>query len=77
MNWPRWLYPGIRLKRWFLLMILSLVLLGVGFSGIMSQHISGIHYNPPVIEQLGEYLKHLKFVDYFLVLLAFIGLFLA
>ncbi len=77
MNWPRWLYPGIRLKRWFLLMVLSLVLLGVGFSGLMSQHTAGIHYNPPVIEQFGEHLKHLKFIDFFLILLAFIGLFLA
>jgi len=77
MNWPRWLYPGIRLKRWFLLMVLSLVVLGVGFSGLMSQHTTGIHYNPPVIEQLGEHLKHLKFIDFFLMLLAFLGLVLA
>ena len=77
MKWPRWLYPGIRLKRWFLLTILSLVVLGVGFSGVMSQHTTGIHYNPPVIEQLGEHLKHLKFVDFFLMLLALFGLVLA
>jgi hypothetical protein len=77
MNWPRWLYPGIRLKRWFLLMVLSLVILGVGFSGIMSQHTSGIHYNPPVIVQFSQHMLHLKFIDWLLMLLALFGVVLA
>lgn len=73
----RWLYPGMRLKRWFILMALAVVVLVVGFSGVMSQHTMGIHYNPPVIQELGDHLKHLKFIDFFLILLAVAALVLA
>jgi uncharacterized cofD-like protein len=73
----RWLYPGMRLKRWFILMALAVVVLVVGFSGVMSQHTMGIHYNPPVIQELGDHLKHLKFIDFFLILLAIAALVLA
>jgi uncharacterized cofD-like protein len=74
MNWLRWLYPGIRLKRWLLLMALSLVVLGVGFSGLMSQHTAGIHYNPPFIQQFSEHIQRLKFADFLLIILAIFGL---
>ncbi len=40
----RWLYPGMRLKRWFFLIALSVVVLIVGFTGIMSQHIKFVDY---------------------------------
>src|SRR5258708_38160637 len=60
----RWLYPGMRLKRWFFLIALSVVVLIVGFTGIMSQHITGVHYRPPLVIEIEEHLKHLKFVDY-------------
>jgi uncharacterized cofD-like protein len=71
-----WLYPGLRLKRWIFLIILSMVVLYVGFSGVMSQHTGGIHLRPPVIVELEEHLKHLKFVDFLFMLLAFWGLIL-
>ena len=29
----RWLYPGVRLKRWLFLLLLSVVVVGVGISG--------------------------------------------
>ncbi len=58
-------------------MALAVVVLVVGFSGVMSQHTMGIHYNPPVIQELGDHLKHLKFIDFFLILLAVAALVLA
>jgi len=72
----RWLYPGIRLKRWFFLIGLSLVVLVVGFSGIMSRHMGGIHYRPLLIVDIEEHLKRLKFVDFLFMVLAIWGLIL-
>ena len=71
-----WLYPGLRLKRWIFLIILSMIVLYVGFSGVMSQHTGGIHLRPPVIVELEDHLKHLKFVDFLFMLLAFWGIYL-
>jgi uncharacterized cofD-like protein len=73
----RWLYPGMRLKRWFLLIALSMVVLVVGFSGLMSQHMGGIHYRPPLIVEIEDHFKHLKFVDVLFILLAIWGIWLA
>jgi len=72
----RWLYPGIRLKRWFFLIALSLVVLFVGFSGIMSQHMSGVHWRPMAIVEVEEHLKRLKFVDFLWMGLGLWGLIL-
>jgi uncharacterized cofD-like protein len=73
----RWLYPGLRLKRWFFLIALSIVVLYVGFSGIMSQHTGGIHIRPPMIIELEDHLKHLKFVDFLMMVLAIWGIYFA
>ncbi len=67
----RWLYPGIRLKRWFFLIALSVGVLFVGFAGFMSQHMSGVHYRTATIIEIENHLKRLKFVDY---LFAFLGI---
>ncbi|HTC22424.1 MAG TPA: gluconeogenesis factor YvcK family protein [bacterium] len=64
-----WLYPGLRLKRWIFLFVLAVVVLYVGFSGIMSQHTGGIHLRPPAIVELEEHMKRLKFVDFLFMLL--------
>ena len=73
----RWLYPGVRLKRWFFLIALSVIVLFVGFSGIMSQHTGGIHLRPPLIVEIENHFKHLKFVDVLLMVLGIWGIWLA
>lgn len=70
----RWLYPGMRLKRWFFLIGLSLVVLVVGFSGLMSQHLTGVHYRPHPVVEIEDHLKRLKFVDFLFMILALWGL---
>ncbi len=72
----RWLYPGMRLKRWFFLIGLSLVVFIVGFSGLMSQRVVGVHYRPTLIVEIEDHLKHLKFVDFLFMVLAIWGLIL-
>ena len=70
----RWLYPGMGLKRWFALLVLSLLVLVVGFSGLMSQHTGGIHWRPPAIVEIEDHIKRLKFADWFLILLSLWGI---
>jgi uncharacterized cofD-like protein len=70
----RWLYPGMGLKRWFLLIGLSVVVLLIGFSGLPSQYTGGIHVRPPLVVQFDERLRHLKFVDFLFILLGGWGL---
>jgi uncharacterized cofD-like protein len=65
----RWLYPGMRLKRWIFLLILGMFVLYVGISGIMSRHTSGIHLRTPLIVEIEDHLKHLKFVDFLFMIL--------
>jgi len=77
MSYSLLLFPGLRLKRWFFLIVLSIIVLYVGFSGIMSQHTGGIHLRPPMIVELEDHLKHLKFIDFLLMLLAIWGIFFA
>ncbi len=72
----RWLYPGIRLKRWFFLIAFSLVVLVVGFSGVMSQHMSGVHWRPTPVVEVEDHLKRLKFVDFLFIFLAIWGIWL-
>jgi uncharacterized cofD-like protein len=69
----RWLYPGMRLKRWFVLIGMAIFVFIVGFSGLMSEHISGIHVRPAIIIDIEEHLKRLKFVDFLFMVLAIWG----
>jgi len=70
----RWLYPGLRLKRWVFLIIFSMLVLYVGFSGIISPHTGGIHLRPPLVVEIEDHLKHLKFVDFLLMAIAIWGI---
>ncbi len=69
----RWLYPGMRLKRWFFLIGLAIVVFIVGFSGLMSAHVQGIHVRPEIIVEIEEHLKRLKFIDFLFMVLAVWG----
>ncbi len=73
----RWLYPGMRLKRWFFLMFLSVIVLGIGFSGLMGNQLTGFHYHTPFILQVSRAIRGLKFVDVLIVLLGLVGLIFA
>jgi uncharacterized cofD-like protein len=65
----RWFYPGMRLKRWFLLMALAAGILAMGFSGILGRQLVGIHYHTPLIQEIDETIHHLKFDDFLMILI--------
>ncbi|HVZ80808.1 MAG TPA: gluconeogenesis factor YvcK family protein [bacterium] len=74
---PTWFFPGLRLKRWVILLLLSIVVLYVGFSGVISPHTGGIAIHPALFSEVESHLKHLKFVDYFAIALGVWGIWMA
>src|SRR5690349_18946664 len=73
----RWLYPGMRLKRWFFLIALSILLLIAGFSGLMGHLFAGVHLHTPLILEISGRIQGLKFADFLTILLSILGLVLA
>jgi uncharacterized cofD-like protein len=72
-----WFFPGLRLKRWVILMVLSIIVLYVGFSGVISPHTGGFAIHPAFIGEIEDHLKRLKFVDYFAIALGVWGIWMA
>lgn len=78
MQWlNKWLYPGIKIKRWLILFILSFIVMFVGFSGIIGGFFNFIKIEKINFDNFFYRLHKLKFIDYLLFLLGFIGMFLA
>ncbi len=73
----RWLYPGLRLKRWIFLLVLSMALLYIGFSGMVSSHTGGLHVRTPLTVEIENHFKHLKFGDFLAMLVAGWGIIFA
>ena len=72
----RWLYPGMRVKRWFILIFFSVVVLVLGFMGFMSPHMSGIHVRNTLVDEFDNHIRHLKFVDFLFIVIGIWGLIL-
>lgn len=78
MQWlNKWLYPGIKIKRWLILFILSFIVMFIGFSGLMGTFFNFIKIEKVNIDNFFYRLHKLKAIDYILFLLGFIGIFFA
>src|ERR1035437_1409681 len=73
----KWLYPGIRIKRWVFLFILSVIVLVAGFSGILGDFFKNVRIEKINIDHIFYRLQKLKAMDYFLIMLAIGGIMLA
>ncbi|HDT14674.1 MAG TPA: hypothetical protein ENN55_00515, partial [Firmicutes bacterium] len=73
----KWLYPGIRIKRWLFLFILSIVVLGTGLSGVIGQLVKNIRIEAVNVDDFFYHLQRLKFIDFFLLFLGVGGIVLA
>lgn len=73
----KWLYPGIRIKRWFFLLVLSVIVLIAGFSGVLGDFFKNIRIDKINIDSIFYRLQKLKALDYFMILLAIGGIMLA
>jgi len=77
-RFDKWLYPGIRIKRWVFLLILSLIVLVVGFSGQLGTMVRNFRIETNINFDAFFYkLQRLKFIDVSIILLAFAGVSMA
>ncbi|MBN1596030.1 YvcK family protein [candidate division FCPU426 bacterium] len=72
-----WLYPGVRLKRWLFLLLLSLVVLGVGVSGMMGHVFRDFEVRVIDYKPLARQIQSLRFIDFLLLVLGIAGAVLA
>ncbi len=78
MQWlNKWLYPGIKIKRWLILFILSFIVMFIGFSGIMGSFFNFVKIEKVNIDNFFYRLHKLKAIDYILFILGFTGIFFA
>jgi uncharacterized cofD-like protein len=73
----RWLYPGIRLKRWLFLLLLSAVVIGVGISGALGVIFQNFEIKLINVRPLAHQIQSLKFIDFLLLAVGLTGAVLA
>ncbi len=74
----KWLYPGIRIKRWIFLLLLSLFVFMAGFSGMMGSAVKNIKIKTPInVDSYFYKLQRMKFLDFFMIALGTGGVILA
>lgn len=73
----KWLYPGIRIKRWIFLFVLSIIVLIAGFTGVLGDFFKNIRIEKINIDHVFYSMQRLKAMDYLLILLAIGGIMLA
>jgi uncharacterized cofD-like protein len=68
--WTRWLHPGLRLKRWIVLLTLSIGFLAFGLSGLIGKALQGFEVRVMRADQLERWTRQvqtLRFVDFLLL----------
>ncbi len=73
----KWLYPGIRIKRWIFLFVLSVLVLIAGLSGLLGNIFKNVRIEAINIDKYILRLQRLKFADIAFMLLGFAGIILA
>src|SRR5512138_1759455 len=73
----KWFYPGIKMKRWIFLLILSVIVVVVALSGNIGSMVRNVRFEAINIDHFFKKLQQLKFLDYFLLTLGVIGISLA
>jgi uncharacterized cofD-like protein len=73
----RWLYPGIRLKRWIALFVFSAVVIGVGLTGSLGHIFGNFEIKLIDVRPLAKQIQSLRFIDFLLLTLGLVGTVLA
>jgi uncharacterized cofD-like protein len=79
MSWiNKWLYPGIRIKRWIFLLVLSVIVLTVGFTGLLGGMFSHFKIRTTInVDNFFYKMQRLKAMDYIFITLGIGGVVLA
>lgn len=73
----KFIYPGVKIKRWVFLFILSLIVFAIGFSGLLGWQLQHIRIEKINIDSFFYKLQRLKFIDFVLLTLGIAGIILA
>src|SRR6185369_13496982 len=79
-NWTKWLHPGLKLKRWVVLLAGGIFLLAVGISGLIGQLLQGFRVNvmhPDTLERWTRQVQRLRFIDFMLLGFGIWGIYFA
>lgn len=79
-RFSKWLYPGLKIKRWIFLLIFCCLFAGIGLAKFLSDIFAGIRidiFPPEKIEEITNYLKGLKFIDIVVLIGGVIGIVIA
>lgn len=80
MNSPRWLYPGLKIKRWLFLLVLCAIVGIIGLAGVLSSFLHGLKIEiipQTEVDKITTYLKGLKFIDIVAIILGTMGITIA
>jgi uncharacterized cofD-like protein len=72
-----WLYPGVRLKRWLFLFLLSAIVVGVALSGSMGHTFGNFDIKLINVGPLAKQIQSLRFIDFMLMAVGVIGMIVA
>ncbi|MCX7698765.1 MAG: YvcK family protein [Candidatus Goldbacteria bacterium] len=76
-NFKKFIYPGIRIKRWLMLFILSIIVFAFGFSGILGNLVQHIRIEQINVDDFFRKIQRLKFIDFLFLFLGIAGIILA
>ncbi|MCK5218769.1 YvcK family protein [bacterium] len=73
----RWLYPGVRLKRWLLLLVLSVIVFSFGLSGMLGHVFGNFEFKVIDVRPLAKQIQSLRTIDFLLLTAGIAGVILA
>jgi uncharacterized cofD-like protein len=73
----RWLYPGVRLKRWLFLLLLSALVIGFGFSGSLGKIFANFDLAFINVRPLAHQIQSLRFIDFLFLSIGITGIVVA
>ncbi len=73
----KFIYPGVRIKRWITLFVLSTIVFAFGFTGILGNLVEHIRIEQINIDDFFRKIQHLKFIDFLFLFMGIAGIILA
>ncbi len=73
----RWLYPGVRLKRWLFLLVLSVIVFSFGLSGMLGHVFGNFELKVIDVRPLARQIQSLRTIDFLLLAAGIAGVILA
>ncbi len=76
-NLNKFIYPGVKIKRWLVLFILSFIVFAFGLSGVLGKLVEHIRIEQINVDDFFHRLQRLKLIDFLFLFLGIAGIILA